>query len=792
MADLDGGGARDRARGGARGHAHRARSAPARACAAARCRSAAAWSSTSSACASWSRSTPTAGAATFEAGIIGEHLEHELNRRGFTLGHFPSSIMCSTFGGWLAARSAGQLSTSYGKIEDMVRRLTFVDGRGDSARARVGASPDLAQLLVGTEGTLGVITRADLHGAPAPEARLYRGWSFPRVRRRLRGDPPPAAARARPCVVRLYDELDSFLHRRSEKRDHAAASRGRGARRSGCRMLAPPARAARRVEAARHRRRARAAPRWSTSWPARSCPTRRAAACSSSASRASARWPRPRRAPPPSSSSARAASDLGPGPGERWLAHRYAVSFRMSKVFDAGAFVDTMEVATTWDRLLELYRAVRAAVSPLAFVMAHFSHAYADGCSIYFTFAARGSSRADAERKYDDIWRAGLAAAQQVGATISHHHGVGPLEGAVHARGARRVDGDLPRAQGRARSRAHHEPGEDGPVIEPLLSSSDLPSAVRRRSTSTARRLARADARGRARRPRSPTCCAWRAKPASPSAWARARASSLDLSRMRNVLHLDETSLLVTVQAGITAEALEALLARARPHAGAAAARPRARAPSARCSRRRARRRRRRAGAASPTPAPAWRRCSPTAPRSPRASRRARRPAPTSCTRSSARAARSASSPSATLRLSRRGEVREDAAWALPSVTPALGLRARAPGPRRPPARSAGGAVARDHAGGHRRRAAPLVESRARAVPPRSRCEHGGRPVPHTPPPLQTAPRRTSDVRAARARRSPSAARRPARVVGWHARRRRRRRSRARRPEPPPPPLIRW
>jgi alkyldihydroxyacetonephosphate synthase len=97
----------------------------------------------------------------------------------------------------------------------------------------------------------------------------------------------------------------------------------------------------------------------------------------------------------------------------------------MSKVFDAGAFVDTMEVATTWDKLLDLYRAVRAAVSPLAFIMAHFSHAYADGCSIYFTFAARGNGASDAEKKYDDIWRAGLAAVTKVGATISHHHGVG-------------------------------------------------------------------------------------------------------------------------------------------------------------------------------------------------------------------------------------------------------------------------------------------------------------------------------------------------------------------------------
>jgi alkyldihydroxyacetonephosphate synthase len=117
--------------------------------------------------------------------------------------------------------------------------------------------------------------------------------------------------------------------------------------------------------------------------------------------------------------------DLGAGPGERWLRHRYAVSFRMSKVFDAGAFVDTMEVATSWDKLLELYRAVREAVSPLAFVMAHFSHAYVDGCSIYFTFAARGGSPAEAARKYDDIWRAGLGATANIGATLSHHHGIG-------------------------------------------------------------------------------------------------------------------------------------------------------------------------------------------------------------------------------------------------------------------------------------------------------------------------------------------------------------------------------
>ena len=121
--------------------------------------------------------------------------------------------------------------------------------------------------------------------------------------------------------------------------------------------------------------------------------------------------------------------DLGAGPGDAWYAHRYAVSYRMSKVFESGAFVDTMEVASTWERLLDLYDGVRRAVGRHAFVMAHFSHAYAEGCSIYFTFVGHGATREASERKYDTIWRDGLAAATRAGGTISHHHGVGLAKG---------------------------------------------------------------------------------------------------------------------------------------------------------------------------------------------------------------------------------------------------------------------------------------------------------------------------------------------------------------------------
>jgi alkyldihydroxyacetonephosphate synthase len=120
--------------------------------------------------------------------------------------------------------------------------------------------------------------------------------------------------------------------------------------------------------------------------------------------------------------------DLGEEPGTRWLSRRYAVSYGMSKVFEAGAFVDTMEVASTWERLLDLYDGVRQAIGQYAFVMAHFSHAYSEGCSIYFTFAGHAPSRVAAEKKYDAIWRAGLTAASRAGGTISHHHGVGLMK----------------------------------------------------------------------------------------------------------------------------------------------------------------------------------------------------------------------------------------------------------------------------------------------------------------------------------------------------------------------------
>ena len=151
------------------------------------------------------------------AGTFGTPLEAELRaEHGVTLGHWPQSIDLSTVGGWLACRSAGQLSTRYGKIEDMVLGLDVVlaDGRtlhtGGAPRAAVG--PDLTQVFVGSEGTLGVITGARLRVHPAPTGEVRAAFRFPSFtdgldvcRRILRRG-------ATPAVLRLYDAIEGDRH----------------------------------------------------------------------------------------------------------------------------------------------------------------------------------------------------------------------------------------------------------------------------------------------------------------------------------------------------------------------------------------------------------------------------------------------------------------------------------------------------------------------------------------------------------------------------------------------------
>lgn len=355
-----------------------------------------------------------------EVGVVGEHLERRLARDGYTLGHFPSSIYCSTLGGWLAARSAGQCSNKYGKIEDMVASVSAVLGTGDIVTAPRRPAPGalLAQLLLGSEGTLGVLTGARLFVHPTPPTRGFAAYRFRSFAEGLEAIRLLFRAGARPAVVRLYDPFDTLITSQTGQR---VKRRVRASGPSGSRRR-PESQGA--LAAAKDRLR-RLALATVLGRPARL--NRVADALSAAllllvfegddglvaAEQAVA------------ADACRRGAALGPGPVRAWMDRRYAVSYAQSKIFAAGAFVDTMETAATWDRVPTLYRRVRAAVASHAFVMAHASHAYLEGCSLYFTFAAAAESLSEAERRYDRIWSEALAASLLAGGAVSHHHGVG-------------------------------------------------------------------------------------------------------------------------------------------------------------------------------------------------------------------------------------------------------------------------------------------------------------------------------------------------------------------------------
>lgn len=370
----------------------------------------------------WRSLDPSDGTLDVESGAMGIRLEEDLDERGYTLGHFPSSILCSTVGGWVAARSAGQCSGLYGKIEDMVLAVECVVGRGEIVTFhRRAAGPDLAPILIGSEGVLGVITSAKLRLHARPASRTFGAFSFPTVEAGWEAIRVMFQAGLRPAVCRLYDAFDSWMAKRGlEKAERRAGQPAPARKRPGAgfaamrTILRVPGLLNSVIDGVGEGVFGGATLVLIFEGPADQ------GAADMERARGVAGQGKGR--------------DLGEGPARHWLAHRYSVSYRQAPMFMAGAFADTMEVAASWSRLGELYRAVRAALGKHVFVMAHLSHAYPDGCSIYFTFAGSTPDRASSEALYDRAWRSAMEAAIGAGGTLSHHHGVGrskaPLLGA--------------------------------------------------------------------------------------------------------------------------------------------------------------------------------------------------------------------------------------------------------------------------------------------------------------------------------------------------------------------------
>jgi alkyldihydroxyacetonephosphate synthase len=289
----------------------------------------------------------------------------------------------------------------------MVVSADCVLGTGDSVRLRrrVGGANPLG-LMIGSEGTLGLITSTRLRLHAAPASRAFAAYRLPSFELGAEAMRAIMQAGLRPAVMRLYDPIDSYLLGRGKVADE----KGNEPRSSG-------------VPSGFWLRAGLGSPRVLNGAIEYFERFLSASATLILIFEGATDQARAEREHAERLLRERGGTSLGEAPARAWLAHRYSVSYRQSKVFQQGAFNDTLEIAAPWARLSAVYQAVRDAAGRHALVLAHLSHAYPDGCSIYFTLVA---TRAGAPlERYDALIDAALGAALSEGATLSHHHGVG-------------------------------------------------------------------------------------------------------------------------------------------------------------------------------------------------------------------------------------------------------------------------------------------------------------------------------------------------------------------------------
>lgn len=333
--------------------------------------------------------------ATLGPGLRGPEAEEALAASGMTLGHFPQSFEYATIGGFAAARSAGQASSGYGRFDELVTSVRLTSPAGELRTLETphtAAGPALRELVLGSEGLLGVITQVTARVRPAPERRRYEAWMAPDFASAADIVRSLAQSRSLPDVIRVSDE--------AETRTSLAMSGTGGGKRA---LLGAYLRLRRRDHGCIV----------ICGWEGEAEAVERRRAVATRTLRSGG------------------AAALGAAPGRAWERGRYEGPYLRDELLDLGYMAETLETAHTWARLGELYDGVRAAIgTSLAaqgtpgIVMCHLSHAYPDGASLYFTFIA--SRRRDAELEQWRVVKAAASAAiVEAGGTITHHHGVG-------------------------------------------------------------------------------------------------------------------------------------------------------------------------------------------------------------------------------------------------------------------------------------------------------------------------------------------------------------------------------
>jgi alkyldihydroxyacetonephosphate synthase len=333
--------------------------------------------------------------ARLGAGLRGPEAEAALGRAGLTLGHFPQSFEYATVGGFAATRSAGQASTGYGRFDAMVAAVRLLAPAGELATLatpHTAAGPALRELVIGSEGTLGVIPDVRVRVRAAPPVRRYEAWiaeSFEAGAEIVRA---LAQGPGLPEVVRVSDEEET---------------------RSSLALSGPQGAAGRAFDAYLGVRRRREGALVIVGYEGGEESVARRRALTVRALRAGG------------------AAYLGRAAGRSWERARFHGPYLRDALMELGAMVETLETSQPWSRLGALHEAVGAAIRGAleaegtpGLVLCHLSHAYADGASLYFTFLSRARREAPLEQ-WSAVKRAASEAIVAQGATITHHHGVG-------------------------------------------------------------------------------------------------------------------------------------------------------------------------------------------------------------------------------------------------------------------------------------------------------------------------------------------------------------------------------
>ncbi len=344
----------------------------------------------------------TSQLARVEAGVFGPNLERQLNARGWTCGHFPDSFTHSTLGGWIATRSSGMQSDRYGDVAELTRGLRVVTPSGTLVVRPVPSTstgPSVREMVLGSEGRLGIITEATIHVRRVPPERKILGYLFPTWADGLAAMRDIAASEASPSVTRVSDAREtafSFATRTAPTPLDRVKSKALQAflRRKG----------------------------WDLEAMCLAFIGYEGSADGVAAQRKATERIAKRHG----------GFGIGESPGALYDQKKFDTPYIRDFLLDRGAPADVSETSAPWGELRTVYDNVLAAghgafheLGVPGYLMCHLSHSYHAGACLYFTFAINPPAGRDALQMYGVVKSAIQQAFVDSGATLSHHHAVG-------------------------------------------------------------------------------------------------------------------------------------------------------------------------------------------------------------------------------------------------------------------------------------------------------------------------------------------------------------------------------